>query len=364
MGMPTATVQMKGPDGISRIGVGVGTGAGAALIRPPCCPIMALACGSAVARGLALARGYCVHASGCLRQLNQSAPCSLPSPRCVAGPVDAAYKAVDSLVRVEAQLTDYSVNSVTEGIEALATTRVIIRAAGNVRDAGFSDHAALGTVQRSFSGAAVRGQRRQALNHRMIAPRTQFDTTCTHRACILLLAGLDAAVAARVACLDARITRALPTALGLQKLGPTLPTSRHSLPLTRGVQHLQLSPSLACYLAQQAPLLPSFQAPVIPRACPPPRPCRHGRARRHRGVQRARVHQRAEQDDWLAERGRQGRAAHRQARRHGRRVNRGAGGGLIARVCTHAVASLVRPLAVVRRSMESASKGAAGKGRW
>ncbi len=26
MGMPTATVQMKGPDGISRIGVGVGTG--------------------------------------------------------------------------------------------------------------------------------------------------------------------------------------------------------------------------------------------------------------------------------------------------------------------------------------------------
>lgn len=27
MGMPTATVQMKGPDGIARIGVGVGTGA-------------------------------------------------------------------------------------------------------------------------------------------------------------------------------------------------------------------------------------------------------------------------------------------------------------------------------------------------
>jgi hypothetical protein len=26
MGMPTATVQLKGPDGISRIGVGVGTG--------------------------------------------------------------------------------------------------------------------------------------------------------------------------------------------------------------------------------------------------------------------------------------------------------------------------------------------------
>ena len=30
MGMPTATVQMRGPDGISRIGVGVGTGEWAA----------------------------------------------------------------------------------------------------------------------------------------------------------------------------------------------------------------------------------------------------------------------------------------------------------------------------------------------
>ena len=56
MGMPTATVQMKGPDGLSRIGVGVGT-----------------------------------------------------------GPVDAAYKAVDALVKVEAALVDYGVNSVTEG---------------------------------------------------------------------------------------------------------------------------------------------------------------------------------------------------------------------------------------------------------
>jgi hypothetical protein len=33
------------------------------------------------------------------------------------GPVDAAYKAIDGLVRVDAQLVDYSVNSVTEGIQ-------------------------------------------------------------------------------------------------------------------------------------------------------------------------------------------------------------------------------------------------------
>jgi 2-isopropylmalate synthase len=37
--------------------------------------------------------------------------------------VDAAYKAIDSLVRVDTELLDYSVSSVTEGINALATTR-------------------------------------------------------------------------------------------------------------------------------------------------------------------------------------------------------------------------------------------------
>jgi 2-isopropylmalate synthase len=47
-----------------------------------------------------------------------------------AGPVDAAYKAIDGLVRVDAELVDYSVNSVTEGIQALATTRVSIRPTG------------------------------------------------------------------------------------------------------------------------------------------------------------------------------------------------------------------------------------------
>jgi 2-isopropylmalate synthase len=94
MGMPTATVQMKGPDGIARVGVSVG-----------------------------------------------------------AGPVDAAYKAIDSLVRVDADLIDYSINSVTEGIEALATTRVIIRPAGKMAGTASSSlHATLGKVQRTFSG--------------------------------------------------------------------------------------------------------------------------------------------------------------------------------------------------------------------
>lgn len=67
--------------------------------------------------------------------------------------MDAAYKAIDSLVRVEAELTDYSVNSVTEGIEALATTRVLIKPAGKMVDQAISEHASLGKVNRSFSGA-------------------------------------------------------------------------------------------------------------------------------------------------------------------------------------------------------------------
>ncbi|HEY5920288.1 MAG TPA: 2-isopropylmalate synthase [Kofleriaceae bacterium] len=43
------------------------------------------------------------------------------------GPVDAAYKAVDSLVAAPAQLLEYSVHSVTEGIDALGHVTVRVR---------------------------------------------------------------------------------------------------------------------------------------------------------------------------------------------------------------------------------------------
>lgn len=68
MGLPTATVKMCGPDGMDRIASMVGT-----------------------------------------------------------GPVDAAYKAIDSIVQVPAILADYNVSAVTEGIDAQAKTRVTIR---------------------------------------------------------------------------------------------------------------------------------------------------------------------------------------------------------------------------------------------
>ncbi|XP_024022065.1 2-isopropylmalate synthase 1, chloroplastic-like, partial [Morus notabilis] len=43
------------------------------------------------------------------------------------GPVEAAYKAVDLIVKEPVTLLEYSMNTVTEGIDAIATTRVLIR---------------------------------------------------------------------------------------------------------------------------------------------------------------------------------------------------------------------------------------------
>jgi len=68
-GLSTATVKLEGPDGLQHIGMSVGT-----------------------------------------------------------GPVDAAYKAVDTIVKAPVTLLEYSMNAVTEGIDAIAHTRVQIRA--------------------------------------------------------------------------------------------------------------------------------------------------------------------------------------------------------------------------------------------
>ncbi|GMH43765.1 hypothetical protein BSKO_11699 [Bryopsis sp. KO-2023] len=95
MGLPTATIRMAGPDGIIRV-----------------------------------------------------------STACGVGPVDAAFKAVDSLVRVEAQLVDYDVTSVTEGIEALANTRIVIRPVGTV---AMVRNPQGGEYKRSFSGNGADG---------------------------------------------------------------------------------------------------------------------------------------------------------------------------------------------------------------
>jgi 2-isopropylmalate synthase len=49
------------------------------------------------------------------------------------GPVDAAYRAIDELVRRPATLVDYSVRSVTEGIDALAEVSVRVQSSSSER---------------------------------------------------------------------------------------------------------------------------------------------------------------------------------------------------------------------------------------
>ncbi|KAI3470122.1 hypothetical protein Pfo_026785 [Paulownia fortunei] len=68
------------------------------------------------------------------------------------GPVDAAYKAVDLIVKVPVTLLEYSMSAVTEGIDAIATTRVLIRGEDSVT----TTHALTGeTINRAFSGTGA-----------------------------------------------------------------------------------------------------------------------------------------------------------------------------------------------------------------
>ncbi|KAF3789973.1 2-isopropylmalate synthase B, partial [Nymphaea thermarum] len=68
------------------------------------------------------------------------------------GPVDAAYKAIDSIVQVPVTLLEYGLNSVTEGIDAIAHTRVVIRG----ENSHTATHALTGeTIHRTFSGSGA-----------------------------------------------------------------------------------------------------------------------------------------------------------------------------------------------------------------
>ncbi|XP_061351609.1 LOW QUALITY PROTEIN: probable 2-isopropylmalate synthase [Gastrolobium bilobum] len=68
------------------------------------------------------------------------------------GPVDSAYKAVNLIVKEPAKLLEYSLIPVTEGIDAIAVTRVVIRRENN----NTSTHASNGeTVYPTFSGTGA-----------------------------------------------------------------------------------------------------------------------------------------------------------------------------------------------------------------
>ncbi|XP_047048891.1 2-isopropylmalate synthase A-like [Lolium rigidum] len=66
------------------------------------------------------------------------------------GPVDAAYKAIDQIIQIPTVLKEYGMTSVTEGIDAIATTRVLI-----TRDVTGDEHSASGYSSRSFSGSGA-----------------------------------------------------------------------------------------------------------------------------------------------------------------------------------------------------------------
>ena len=59
-----------------------------------------------------------------------SSPPAPATPRCATGtgPVDAAYKAVDEVVAVHGDLTEFSVKAITRGIDAIGEVTVRITA--------------------------------------------------------------------------------------------------------------------------------------------------------------------------------------------------------------------------------------------
>jgi 2-isopropylmalate synthase len=76
------------------------------------------------------------------------------------GPVDAVYRAIDSIMGVDVELESYNLGAVTEGIEALATTRVVISPKqGGVNDGlsiAMDAQSGIGKT-RKFSGAGSDG---------------------------------------------------------------------------------------------------------------------------------------------------------------------------------------------------------------
>ena len=174
MGLPTATVQMLGPDGITHVATGLGTGpvdaaykAIDSLIRVPVHPApltnlpgpdIRAVWSAWRTKGVPVAMAVWsvqICACGTDMRLFKAMPCCRCSThRClqvigfrhpefyhVLAQAASYYmrRALSHVVACCAQveLTEYSVSSVTEGIEALATTRIVVRPAGKMAGEGF-----------------------------------------------------------------------------------------------------------------------------------------------------------------------------------------------------------------------------------
>ncbi|MEM6731284.1 MAG: alpha-isopropylmalate synthase regulatory domain-containing protein, partial [Myxococcota bacterium] len=70
-----------------------------------------------------------------------------------SGPVDAVYKAIDHLTGVSVELETYSLEAVNAGIDAMATTKVIIRPIPGTQLESSSLHQSGGITNRRFSGS-------------------------------------------------------------------------------------------------------------------------------------------------------------------------------------------------------------------
>ena len=165
MGLPTATVRMRGPDGISRTATGLGSGpvdaackAVDTLVRVQArfaaAPLILLSqWGHAMAPSYWLHRNEPLLLSACLRvarmqtsrSLWKALPTGLPycriyccaTTRCLCLHENSALFSSRFLIVLQAALEHYSVNAVTTGPEALATTRVTLKPRGRIADQGY-----------------------------------------------------------------------------------------------------------------------------------------------------------------------------------------------------------------------------------
>ena len=167
--MPTATVKLRGPDGIDRLATGMGTGpvdasfkaidalvrvqvrrsdlTGQLLYTAAACAQPAAAVCAVQGASLRFAAAYAAAAQTRSQTRSQSGQQRLPENLLDCSACAALHSARQRLAmadcslkeaaRVQVRLVDYSLQSVTEGMDALATTRVSILPDGRMANEGF-----------------------------------------------------------------------------------------------------------------------------------------------------------------------------------------------------------------------------------
>ena len=92
------------------------------------------------------------------------------------GPVDAVYRAVNRLIEIPNQLVEFSVQAVTEGIDALGTVTVKLRAEDRLFSGQASDTDIVVAAAHAYVNAVNRVHRHQKVQQAQQAQRPQLDT--------------------------------------------------------------------------------------------------------------------------------------------------------------------------------------------